>query len=139
MNSDDLSLFAQVLKAGSVSRAALDAGLDLLLHEAVRLVAPIDCPLPGDTIAVGDLGRIPLILPSTHHGLRLLVEELAERHKSRLQISLECDGSISLMKSLVMENTGCTALPLAAVMDEVSGTGAPFNFSFGAVKEKARA
>ena len=66
------------------------------------------------------LGELPLILPSTHHGLRLLVESLAARHGLTPRIALECDGSTALTTRLVMQHCGCTVLPLAAVSDEVA-------------------
>ncbi|MDR6925881.1 LysR family transcriptional regulator [Pseudomonas sp. BE134] len=92
---------------------------DPLLSEGVQLITPGDYPLEGDSIAVRDLGEIPLILPSTHHGLRLLVESLAGRYGFTTNIALECDGSISITKQLVLEKCGCTVLPAAAVMEEI--------------------
>jgi LysR family nitrogen assimilation transcriptional regulator len=92
---------------------------DPLLVESVQLIAPADYPLPGDSIDVRELGDIPLILPSTHHGLRLLVESLANRYGFSSNIALECDGSISITKRLVLEKCGCTILPEAAVVEEV--------------------
>lgn len=93
---------------------------DLLLTEGVCLVTPANFPLPGDTIAVSALKDIPLILPSTHHGLRLLVESLGLRHGFSPDIALECDGSNSLLKRLVLSDCGCTVLPSAAVLEEVA-------------------
>ncbi|HEV7817107.1 MAG TPA: LysR family transcriptional regulator [Janthinobacterium sp.] len=93
---------------------------DLLLSEEIHLITPADYPLQGDSIAVRDLGGIPLILPSTHHGLRVLVESLAARYGFSAHIALECDGSISITKRLVLENCGCTVLPSAAVIEEVA-------------------
>ncbi len=92
---------------------------DPLLREGVRLITPSDYPLTGDSIDVKALGDIPLILPSTHHGLRLLVESLALRAGFTPRIALECDGSISITKRLVLEHCGCTVLPEAAVIEEV--------------------
>ncbi|MFK3799942.1 MULTISPECIES: LysR family transcriptional regulator [unclassified Pseudomonas] len=92
---------------------------DPLLSEGVQLITPAHYPLDGDTIAVRDLGDIPLILPSTHHGLRMMVESLANRYGFSANVALECDGSISITKRLVLENCGCTVLPEAAVVEEV--------------------
>jgi LysR family nitrogen assimilation transcriptional regulator len=92
---------------------------DPLLSEGVQLITPANYPLKGDAIAVRDLGDIPLILPSTHHGLRMMVESLANRYGFSANIALECDGSISITKRLVLENCGCTVLPEAAVVEEV--------------------
>ncbi|WP_158158395.1 LysR family transcriptional regulator [Pseudomonas sp.] len=92
---------------------------DPLLREGVRLITPADYPLGGDCVEVKSLADIPLILPSTHHGLRLLVESLAMRSGFTPRIALECDGSISITKRLVLERCGCTVLPEAAVVEEV--------------------
>ena len=93
---------------------------DPLLSEGVRLITPADYPLTGEALDVRELGEIPLILPSTHHGLRLLVESLANRYGFLSNIAVECDGSISITKRLVLEKCGCTVLPEAAVIEEVS-------------------
>jgi LysR family nitrogen assimilation transcriptional regulator len=93
---------------------------DPLLTEGMRLITPPDHPRPAGTFDVGDLGTVPLILPSTHHGIRLMVESLAARCGFSPRIVLECDGSISITKRLVMENCGCTVLPLAAVSEDVN-------------------
>lgn len=74
---------------------------DLLLSEGVRLIAPADYPAPGGEIATGRLRDIPLILPSTHHGLRLMAESLAARHGFAVNVALECDGSTGIMKRLL--------------------------------------
>jgi DNA-binding transcriptional LysR family regulator len=93
---------------------------DSLLSEEIHLVTPTDYPLDGESISVRDLGDIPLILPSTHHGLRVLIDELASRYGFTPNIALECDGSISITKRLVHQGGGCTVLPSAAVMEEVA-------------------
>ena len=91
---------------------------DVMLSEEVCLVTPPDFSVPDAPFDVRSLRDVPLILPSTHHGLRLLVESLAARHDFMPNIVLECDGSISLTKRLVMERCGCTVLPLASVIEE---------------------
>lgn len=93
---------------------------DPLLAEELCLVAPAGFALPDGPVDVHTLGEFPLILPSTHHGLRVLAESLAARHGFTLQITLECDGSISLTKRLVMAQCGCTLLPAASVIEEVA-------------------
>jgi len=93
---------------------------DVLLTEDICLVTPPDYPLHDGAVGVHALGDVPLILPSTHHGLRLLVETLAARHGFTPNIALECDGSISLTKRLVMERCGCTVLPAASVVEEAA-------------------
>lgn len=123
-------LASQVL--GQLSDGAVDAAIlylpehhgalqyDPLLSEEMHLITPADYPLKGDSLPVRELGDIPLILPSTHHGLRVLVERLAARYGFSANIALECDGSISITKRLVMARCGCTVLPSAAVVEEVA-------------------
>jgi LysR family transcriptional regulator, nitrogen assimilation regulatory protein len=93
---------------------------DPLLAEELCLVTPAGFALPEGPVDVKTLATLPLILPSTHHGLRVLAESLAARHGFTLQIALECDGSISLTKRLVMAQCGCTLLPAASVIEEVN-------------------
>lgn len=93
---------------------------DALLSEQVCLVTPAASTVPDGPFAVSGLGGVPLILPSTHHGLRVLVESLAARHGFTPNIALECDGSISITKRLVIERCGSTVLPAAAVVEEVA-------------------
>ncbi|MEM5446781.1 LysR family transcriptional regulator [Paraburkholderia guartelaensis] len=93
---------------------------DALLAEAVCLVAPPSHGMPSTTVEVSSLGNFPLILPSTHHGLRVLVETLAQRHGFAPNVTLECDGSVSLTKQLVMEGCGFTVLPAASVLEETA-------------------
>lgn len=92
---------------------------DPLLYERMWLITPPDSPFKASTCRVGQLGELPLIVPSTHHGIRVLLDSLAARHNFRPNIIFECDGSISLTKRLVMEGCGSTILPLAAVIEDV--------------------
>jgi len=93
---------------------------DPLLSEDLHLVTPPDHPLADGPVPAMALDGLPLILPSTHHGLRVLTENLAARCGFSVSIALECDGSVSLTKRLVRETGACTVLPPAAVMEEVA-------------------
>jgi LysR family nitrogen assimilation transcriptional regulator len=115
------------LAAGEVDIAILylpthPGGLkvDMLLREQIRLVAPASYAHIGSSFPVRQLGQVPLILPSTPHGLRLLAESLANKAGVSLDIALECDASTNVTKRLVEYGCGCTILPLAAVADEVA-------------------
>ena len=92
---------------------------DLLLQEPLYCVMP-----PGGTraesLGVLELLDMPMVLPSTSHGLRALAESLAQRYARKLHVALECDGSTALTRQLVQAGHGCTILPLAAVQDEVA-------------------
>lgn len=94
--------------------------VDMLLQEELRLVVPADHTHIGPRFPVRQLGQLPLILPSTHHGLRLLAESLAQKAGIVLDIAMECDTSTTVTKMLVEQGCGCTLLPLAAVADEVA-------------------
>lgn len=93
---------------------------DSLLTEDIHLVVPADHFLRDASFDVRRLGEVPLILPSTPHGLRLLAESVAARHGVTLNVAFECDGSISITKRLVAQQCGCTILPAAAVMEDVA-------------------
>ncbi|NIF30302.1 LysR family transcriptional regulator [Pantoea sp. Tr-811] len=92
---------------------------DALLTEEVKLVAPIDYPLPGNTISVHQLSEIPLILPSTHYGIRLMVETIASKVGFTPNIALLCDGSTSITTTLVADGCGCTMQSEASVLSEI--------------------
>jgi DNA-binding transcriptional LysR family regulator len=94
--------------------------VDILLREQIRLVAPAAHTHIGSEFPVRQLGQVPLILPSTPHGLRLLAESLVQKAGVSLNIALECDASTNVTKRLVEEGCGSTILPLAAVADEVA-------------------
>jgi LysR family nitrogen assimilation transcriptional regulator len=94
--------------------------VDMLLREHIRLVAPASHAHIGPDFPVRHLGQVPLILPSTPQGLRLLAESLAQKAGVSLDIALECDASTNVTKRLVEEGCGSTILPLAAVAEEVA-------------------
>jgi LysR family nitrogen assimilation transcriptional regulator len=94
--------------------------VDMLLREEVRLVVPAGYTHIGAQFPVRQLGELPLVLPSTNHGVRLLAESLAQKAGIRLNIAMECDTSTNVTKSLVEQGCGCTLLPLAAVAEEVA-------------------
>ena len=93
--------------------------VDVLLKEKIRLIVPPAYRHVGESCPVAALAQLPLILPSTPHGLRLLAESLAAKAGVTLNIALECDTSTSVTRRMVEQGCGCTILPLAAVEDEV--------------------
>lgn len=94
--------------------------VDRLLREPLHLVAPPSFSHIGADFPVRHLAEVPLILPSTHHGLRLLAESLAQKAGIRLDIAMECDTSTNVTRHLVEQGYGCTLLPLAAVAEEAA-------------------
>jgi len=94
--------------------------VDILLEEDLTLVTPTSWSHLGPTFAVRRLAEVPLILPSTGHGLRVLAESLAARSGTALQLALECDASNTVAMRLVEDGCGATLLPFAAVADRVA-------------------
>lgn len=93
---------------------------DVLLEEDLMLVTPASWSYIGPTFPVGKLGEVPMILPSTEHGLRVLAESLAARTGATLNMAMECDASNTVSMRLVEGGCGATLLPFAAVADRVA-------------------
>ena len=61
------------------------------------------------TITLEEATRLPLILPSRKHGIRLLIEREAERAGLKLDVSIEIEGAGSI-KAAVREGLGMTIM-----------------------------
>jgi len=94
--------------------------VDVLLEEDLTLVTPTSWSHLGATFPARRLGELPMILPSTGHGLRVLAETLAARVGTALNMTLECDASNTVAMRLVEDGCGATMLPFAAVADRVA-------------------
>jgi LysR family transcriptional regulator, nitrogen assimilation regulatory protein len=96
-----------------------------LFIERRLLVGPAESPndLPSiSALASYDatqLSRIPLILPTRPHHIRLAVEDAAQRCGITLNVSLEVDG-LSALKTLVKNGLGYTVLPYGPVHLEIA-------------------
>ena len=88
--------------------------IEPFLHEDLCLVAPADWKLAGDSIRFKDLEDLPLILPSTTHGLRLLVDSFAVAHEVSLRIRLDLDSTSQIIR-MVGRGNGFSVLSPAAV------------------------
>ncbi len=66
-----------------------------------------------------DLAKLPLILPSRPHSLRMLMEHTAAERGVDLNIALEADG-LPTIRSLVEHGLGATVLAYVAVTHEVA-------------------
>lgn len=91
-----------------------------LLCEQLYLVVPPGDALPQASMPVPALANRPLVLPSTHHGLRVMVDSLCARHGFAPHVALESDSSIAMTLQLVHKGCGSTVLPLAAVVEDVA-------------------
>ncbi|MEN7530388.1 LysR substrate-binding domain-containing protein [Cupriavidus sp. 2SB] len=94
--------------------------VDVLLEEDLTLVTPASWSHVGPTFQARRLGEVPLILPSTTSGLRMLAEALATRAGTTLNVAMECDASNAVSMRLVEDGCGATLLPFAAVADRVA-------------------
>src|SRR3546814_1122648 len=65
------------------------------------------CSSDLPSITVPEMLERQLILPSTPHGVRGLVQSLAADHNTSLKIAVESDGSNAITKNLVQAGIGC--------------------------------
>jgi len=89
-----------------------------LVREQLMLIGPPSCELdPAKPVTVAEMTKLPLVLPSSSHGLRAMVENGARRIKGKLNIRFEAD-SFVVLKELVESGLGYTVLPLSAFSRE---------------------
>jgi DNA-binding transcriptional LysR family regulator len=90
-----------------------------LLLEDLAVIGPPDSHLVADTpLTMAQFSRLPLVLPSRPHGLRMVVESAAHRAKAKLEVRFEAD-SFRVLVDLVEQGLGFTALPLSAISREI--------------------
>ncbi len=91
-----------------------------LLEETLFLIGPSDSGLSQDTpVAFSSLEDYRLLLPSVGHGLRTILDRLAQEANMTLNVKVEAD-SYSTLKSLVRSGHGVTVLPLAPIHEELT-------------------
>ncbi len=91
----------------------------LLLEEVMHLIGPPDADLRADhPVTFKTLSGKKLLLPSSGHGLRKIVEDCALEAEVNLKIGVEAD-SYSTLKNLVKSGHGYTILPLAPIHREI--------------------
>jgi LysR family transcriptional regulator, nitrogen assimilation regulatory protein len=90
-----------------------------LLVEELFLVGPAESRQDEiGEIELSELAKVPLILPSRPHGLRLLVDNVAAKNDFALMVDFEIN-ALSAIKDLVEDGAGFTILPYAAVYKEI--------------------
>ncbi|MCP8938768.1 LysR family transcriptional regulator [Alsobacter sp. SYSU M60028] len=92
-----------------------------LLVDHMHLVGPgpnVQGVPPATPALAADFDRLPLILPSRPHSLRLLLENNIAERGSRLNIKQQVDGLL-IIKALVREGLGYTILTYGSVYREV--------------------
>lgn len=72
----------------------------------------------GSPVPVADLPQVELVLPSPHHGLRIMIERNIKPHGVTLDVATEMDG-LGQIKTMVARGSGYTILAPAAAIDFV--------------------
>ena len=100
------------------------AGIEMtwLLDEDLLLVRPRPPGLPEDPpappIALKDVARLPLVIPSRPNAIRMHVESEMANIGCRPKIALEIDG-VSAILDLVADGAGCAVLSRNAVVNSI--------------------
>jgi LysR family nitrogen assimilation transcriptional regulator len=115
------------LQAGEIDLAILykpespnNLSYEPLLYEQLYLLTPPDSTVTAEQLRTTELAGIPLVLPSTHHGMRVQVQTMAAKRGYDVDIALESDSSIGLTLDLVKKKCGCTILPMAAAEADIA-------------------
>jgi DNA-binding transcriptional LysR family regulator len=80
----------------------------------------MDSDIDAEQVRTKELAGVPLILPSTHHGLRVLVQNMAAKRGYVANIVLECDSSTTVTLDLVKKKCGCTIKPLVGAETDIA-------------------
>lgn len=91
----------------------------LMLEESIYLVGSAAAPALGDQFDSRRIGELPLVLPSTPYGARMLAETLARNLGVKLNVRIESDTGSSTMKRLVEAGLGYSLMPYAVIQQEV--------------------
>lgn len=91
---------------------------ELLLEEELVVLWPGEGGCPP-VMSLGDLEKVPMVLPSGAHGLRVLINSEFQALGFAPEIAMEID-SFNNIKRLVSAGFGPSILPLYAVTEEVA-------------------
>jgi LysR family transcriptional regulator, regulatory protein for tcuABC len=87
-----------------------------LLSERLYVISAGSLPVPNDPSGydIRELGQFSLILPSSPHGLRSLIDGAVSRSGTSISVTAEIDGLATLMEA-VSSGMGVTIQPAAAL------------------------
>ncbi len=91
---------------------------DLMLLAQPALLEATLGPRSGDTISMDEVARLPLVVPSAPHSLRLRIERTAAECGLTLDIVLEVDALFSMIET-VRKGLGFTILPSCAALRDI--------------------
>lgn len=114
------------LDTGRVDMAVLYQGWaagrllsEKMITEKLCLIASTKRKKLDRRTPAAQLANFPLILPSSPHGLRRLLDMVAIEQKIVLNVPIEADSFDSIL-TLVIADLGCSVLPVAAIQEELS-------------------
>ncbi|MFC6669974.1 LysR family transcriptional regulator [Marinobacterium aestuariivivens] len=107
----DLALFYRTSRTSQII-------CEELVDESLCLVSSRRFDGPDRDLEFKEIADVPLILPSSRHGLRVLVERVAMQLNVALNINFEVDSYLAI-KDLVEASIGLTVLPYMSVKREV--------------------
>ena len=128
MDLKQLEYFVRVAEMGSFTRAsiALDVAQPALGRQVRLLEVELRQSPPGlledpppSPIALRDIARLPLVIPSRPNAIRMHLEAEMAGIGCRPEIALEIDG-VSAILDLVADGAGCAVLSRNAVASSVS-------------------
>lgn len=118
---------AQMMRNSQLDLAVLfsldavpDLACELMLEEELFVMVPAKSPLVAEgraTITMAEAAELPLILPTSAHGLRRRISAEFDQRNLSLRIVAEID-SLSLLRSCVDDGIGATIKPMAAILLE---------------------
>lgn len=106
-----------ILFSGELSE---ELSVEPLMVEELFLFIPEESDLlpPGQTsVTVEEVSRLPLVLPTSEHGLRRRIDFEFQSRALELNVVAEID-SMALLMNCVHENIGAAIKPMGAIMQE---------------------
>ncbi|MBN3786619.1 LysR substrate-binding domain-containing protein [Burkholderia sp. Ac-20353] len=101
-------------------KAAPTVQVQPLLTESLCVVGPPSSQLsPERPVALADVVSWPMILPSSPHGMRNMLEQACPGTGTKLNVVVETN-AMSVQKNLVAHGHGYTILPSIAVTEDVA-------------------
>lgn len=96
-----------------------ELSVEALMVEELFLILPADSAiLPGrKEVTMAEMSGVPLILPTSDHGLRKRIEAEFESRALGLHVVAEID-SLSLLMNCVNDHIGATIKPMGAIIQE---------------------
>lgn len=94
---------------------------ELMTEDLEFLSSPKHWPLkspPGEPIELRELASLELVLPSSNHGLRALIERFSHEHDIKLNVVVEMD-SLAQIKMMVSRGSASTILAPASAQDYI--------------------